>query len=1358
MEYNNNIIIIGKNVELIGQKLDLNQSKEKKKIENFWNINLFEIENNFSEVLGTIKNMLIKKIDIEEYSNNNIFSFTIIYSLDNLDEDKKEEENIFNLCKVIVEICGSFYYQPFLILLPKKKEEIPIFDKLIYEKIKKSGYDIRNISIFITPLNIDINMNQDIVKLIRKKIFTIFGYYFELGDEYREILINKDKYILPYKLYNESEKGLIDLNILILGKTQVGKSTFINTLLKKKRSKEGGVGFSITKSHLSYHVDDIPLILRDIEGFTGEENIKIVTDNIEKMQNSLGDNELNLVIYIIDFNGPTFFNDNEYSIFKQLTAKLDETQFLFVCLKSGLSNINKKVKNIKRSFYNMIQKGSEKISDEKNIMNVLNYLYLCQNKDILYEEIDKKSNSDSEQLSFFDKLSQNDEDIESKNKMMIDKILELDKTLFFANLIEDDEHKEIFGMNKISRAIRKSFKYLKKRNIKFLKNKINELNTKIEDKTNKKLNKSSQKFKECIETDNNELYENEKLLNKDYSSLISLKENQINYRELFKSIQEKNIDKTKFYAEMLKNQIIQSLKKDLTKEKIYGTLSGIFPLADIMIQYFIKKKAREKIAKKFNDNLIDFDGNKDSINAEERKLIEDIKNKSDHTTSNIVNVLTRIIAFSTNFVTKTFSVALGFVGIAIGIGLGGIFMNYDINSYLEFYGNRFLIRCLSSLSFNSIDKYFKDNFENNEDEDEDEDEDEYKEKEGCINEISEESIIGNVENILETKEEYNLFIIKNDELKFLPQIEIKFNNKQEITKDFISLFKKEIFNIIDNDNFSIIEIKKGSLQVILTLQFIIYKLINDYKNININQIESDIYNFSKKFNENIIKEVKIICEKLKNNNFMSLGSVKPNYLDMNIIDLKDGNNIKKLEEKIEKIAKEKNSFSDNIIINTENNINNIEEINDNEINIYEASKNITMKDLRKFYDDLSKKANEQEKNMRKLIERLDKFNEVFDIYFEKALKDSVFEYKIEYIFLVDKKMDKYLEEKDKCMNRIEQIVFHGTKLNSAILIVSDQFRDSRYHKIGKGVYFTDMLDYAWRYHKGDGSRETNIPKLGDYFSIVATDIYYDKNKIEVVYNNSTQSTPVQKFGVRNCYTDYRGTNLGKNVNNSGGLIWKEYLITDKDQILPLYSITLKRVEYLVIWRDFNFNSDNPNKYSEKIFKEIQEFHRKIKRKLVMEFESKIYYVDNTEEALELIKNKIYNKIIIVTNGYNDAEDYINNARRIIGANIIVGVSVYNVKRHIHWIKKMENTLLLNGIDYHEKFFKSIINNNINGLQNLKDEIINKYSMKIENFSLREFNDNILKYPKFKAKGSFGDLTNVINRANNESREKTCKII
>ena len=102
------------------------------------------------------------------------------------------------------------------------------------------------------------------------------------------------------------------------------------------------------------------------------------------------------------------------------------------------------------------------------------------------------------------------------------------------------------------------------------------------------------------------------------------------------------------------------------------------------------------------------------------------------------------------------------------------------------------------------------------------------------------------------------------------------------------------------------------------------------------------------------------------------------------------------------------------------------------------------------------------------------------------------------------------------------------------------------------------------------------------------------------------------------------------LDNYKGVIGKEYLITDKNQILPLDCITMKRIEYLVIWRDYNFK-ENYNSYSKKVFDDITEFHRKIKRKIVTEFVSKIYYTNTSEEALELIKKKKYNKIIIITN-------------------------------------------------------------------------------------------------------------------------------
>ena len=36
----------------------------------------------------------------------------------------------------------------------------------------------------------------------------------------------------------------------------------------------------------------------------------------------------------------------------------------------------------------------------------------------------------------------------------------------------------------------------------------------------------------------------------------------------------------------------------------------------------------------------------------------------------------------------------------------------------------------------------------------------------------------------------------------------------------------------------------------------------------------------------------------------------------------------------------------------------------------------------------------------------------------------------------------------------------------------------------------------------------------------------------------------------------------------------EYVITEQDQMLPLYGLTLKRNEYFVIWRDPGFTFEN----------------------------------------------------------------------------------------------------------------------------------------------------------------------------------------
>ena len=153
---------------------------------------------------------------------------------------------------------------------------------------------------------------------------------------------------------------------------------------------------------------------------------------------------------------------------------------------------------------------------------------------------------------------------------------------------------------------------------------------------------------------------------------------------------------------------------------------------------------------------------------------------------------------------------------------------------------------------------------------------------------------------------------------------------------------------------------------------------------------------------------------------------------------------------------------------------------------------------------------------------------------------------------------------------------------------------------------------------------------------------------------------------------------------------------------------------------------------------MKEFHRKIKTVISNELNSKVYYTITTDEALYLINRKKYNKIIIVTNGSNQGKEFILKARKIIGGNTIAAVSAYDVERHIKWVKDMKNVILLNGEDFHIKFFKSAINEDINLLNQLRIEIINYYKS-ISNFKLKEFNKDLFNFPNFKNEGKFEDL-------------------
>ena len=226
MKYDNNVYLLGKDLDLICQILCLNKENKKD-----WEIHPLKNNDKFEDNLNEIINSLEKNIKNSGYSNK-IFSFTIIYSLGNL--SKNEKNNINNLFEKIVEVINSCYYLPFFIFLTKNKKNKNELNEYIENNIINKNIDIdkRNISCFISPLNNDLTNEEKEtnIKLIERKILTIFSYFFELGDDFN--IDNK-----KYKLYEELNEDYYPINILLLGKTQVGKSTFINNLLREKRVK-----------------------------------------------------------------------------------------------------------------------------------------------------------------------------------------------------------------------------------------------------------------------------------------------------------------------------------------------------------------------------------------------------------------------------------------------------------------------------------------------------------------------------------------------------------------------------------------------------------------------------------------------------------------------------------------------------------------------------------------------------------------------------------------------------------------------------------------------------------------------------------------------------------------------------------------------------------------------------------------------------------------------------------------------------------------------------------------------------------------------------------------------------------------
>ena len=385
------------------------------------------------------------------------------------------------------------------------------------------------------------------------------------------------------------------------------------------------------------------------------------------------------------------------------------------------------------------------------------------------------------------------------------------------------------------------------------------------------------------------------------------------------------------------------------------------------------------------------------------------------------------------------------------------------------------------------------------------------------------------------------------------------------------------------------------------------------------------------------------------------------------------------------------------------------------------------------------------------LSRYQEFNALFENDFIKALENSYFDYSIISISICEKSNRlKYLTEKNNCQNCKTKYLFHGTQIDPISKIITGSFLYTRKAFYGKGIYFSDMLDYVAFYSGGETyeNRRKNFGKtlpINSTFSLIASEVYYDQTKKKNIYDWSyfvkeldhfpsyeeiKKNYPdkmVEKNGIHFAlvephYGQVKGQKDSIIENSKGNFLGTEYVITEMDQIFPLYGITLKRNEYFVLWRDPNFEGNN--QYSEYL-KECKLFLNKTAK-------INSYFVGSTEKALSIIKIKKLNKIILITSvGFDlSGKRFVEIARKILGFNVMALFFSSNIK-NLSWIKNFPNALYTNNSTFYQKY---VTNYNKEGLKKLKIEIEKNYKIQLVDFS-----KDFLEFPKFVNQKEYKDI-------------------
>jgi uncharacterized protein (DUF697 family)/GTP-binding protein EngB required for normal cell division len=364
------IIIYGDNIDYKSIEKLYEKKKCKSKDVTKMNFSYTEISHNLLEwkflivKTGIIDNII--NVMKDDYKNKYFHHVLLLY----IENSESQIDIIRNIQNV------SYIYFPFIIFISSNKKEKNEIVKLIEEN--ELEVDFRTLLFLNNPEPIEL------LNILWEKTC----YYNQLGNsitlpDFKKFEVKISKYFHSF-------------NYFVIGKTGVGKSTFINILCGDLVALERS-GANVTVGTKRYKCLNAPIYLYDTEGFSSGKELSQTKKKIFDTFSDLNKTRQTIhgIFYLFNGQSKRTFDDKEEDLINELFSKGIDIYFLL--------NFMSKNKNTSRTKNIFIEENQFRFNNpeynklfQKNlfVINLINENFDCHGLDKVFEVIYEKFKND----------------------------------------------------------------------------------------------------------------------------------------------------------------------------------------------------------------------------------------------------------------------------------------------------------------------------------------------------------------------------------------------------------------------------------------------------------------------------------------------------------------------------------------------------------------------------------------------------------------------------------------------------------------------------------------------------------------------------------------------------------------------------------------------------------------------------------------------------------------------------------------------------------------------------------------------------------------------------------------------------